>query len=194
VACLRVRAGCARPTHEQLRGRSAARRRSAGGSLSGVEHIPCVGARAHAVLGDSPCGRLIVRGRSTGISSVGITSITRCATHTAFHHGEHRWPRLKAKSPATGVVDGGWWPRSRDLATSTRATDRACRSPRDRWSCELPPERSGADPAQDQGWWRVCPARRWIAPNSTRSTSTAGGSSSLFWSDTRGDCASLAPR
>jgi hypothetical protein len=29
--------------------------------------------------------------------------------------------RLKPKAPATGHVDGGWWPRSRDLATELAA-------------------------------------------------------------------------
>jgi hypothetical protein len=29
--------------------------------------------------------------------------------------------RLKPKAPATGYVDGGWWPRSRDLTTELAA-------------------------------------------------------------------------
>ncbi len=29
--------------------------------------------------------------------------------------------RLKPKAPATGYVDGGWWPRSRDLTTELTA-------------------------------------------------------------------------
>jgi hypothetical protein len=60
-------------------------------------------------------------GRSTGMTSVRFTSITRCATHTVLDHREHLRLRLKAKAPTTGVVDGGWWPRSRDLATEVPA-------------------------------------------------------------------------
>jgi hypothetical protein len=29
--------------------------------------------------------------------------------------------RLKPKAPATGYVDGGWWPRSRDLSAELAA-------------------------------------------------------------------------
>ena len=47
-----------------------------------------------------------------------MTSVS--ATHpahssTADGHGHLRL-KLKPKGPVSGVVDGGWWPRSRDLA------------------------------------------------------------------------------
>ena len=50
------------------------------------------------------------------MASVHITSITRSAIPAALDQRRLRL-RLKPKAPATGVVDGGWWPRSRDLAT-----------------------------------------------------------------------------
>ena len=40
---------------------------------------------------------------------------TRSAPHSAPSEHEHLRLRLKPRGPVTGFVDGGWWPRSRDL-------------------------------------------------------------------------------
>jgi Family of unknown function (DUF5994) len=50
----------------------------------------------------------LVRGRSTDMMSAAGT------TDTPDLGGRARL-RLKPQAPATGFVDGGWWPRSRDL-------------------------------------------------------------------------------
>jgi len=42
-------------------------------------------------------------------------STTRSAAHSAPSDHEHLRLRLKPRGPVTGFVDGGWWPRSRDL-------------------------------------------------------------------------------
>jgi uncharacterized protein DUF5994 len=42
-------------------------------------------------------------------------STTRIAPHSAPSDHEHLRLRLKPRGPVTGFVDGGWWPRSRDL-------------------------------------------------------------------------------
>jgi hypothetical protein len=47
-------------------------------------------------------------------------SIIRTA-HPAPDDHEHPRSTLKPKAPVTGRVDGGWWPRSRDLAAELPA-------------------------------------------------------------------------
>jgi len=42
-------------------------------------------------------------------------STTRSAPQSAPSDNQHLRLRLKPRAPATGFVDGGWWPRSRDL-------------------------------------------------------------------------------
>jgi Family of unknown function (DUF5994) len=42
-------------------------------------------------------------------------STTRSAPHSAPSNHEHLRLRLKPRGPVSGFVDGGWWPRSRDL-------------------------------------------------------------------------------
>jgi hypothetical protein len=42
-------------------------------------------------------------------------STTRSAPQSAPSDNQHVRLRLKPRAPATGFVDGGWWPRSRDL-------------------------------------------------------------------------------
>jgi hypothetical protein len=42
-------------------------------------------------------------------------SITRSAPQSAPSDNEHLRLRLKPRGSVTGFVDGGWWPRSRDL-------------------------------------------------------------------------------
>jgi hypothetical protein len=42
-------------------------------------------------------------------------STTRSAPPGAPSENQHLRLRLKPRGPATGFVDGGWWPRSRDL-------------------------------------------------------------------------------
>lgn len=54
------------------------------------------------------------------MTSVRITPASRSVTHTAVQRDPLRL-RLKPSAPATGVVDGGWWPRSRDLAAEVPA-------------------------------------------------------------------------
>jgi hypothetical protein len=53
-----------------------------------------------------------VRGRSTDVTSAPITLI---ASQSAPSDSQHLRLRLKPRGPVTGFVDGGWWPRSRDL-------------------------------------------------------------------------------
>ena len=55
------------------------------------------------------------------MTSAPTTPIARRATHIALDGREHLRLRLKPKAPATGAVDGGWWPRSRDLAVEVPA-------------------------------------------------------------------------
>jgi hypothetical protein len=43
------------------------------------------------------------------------TSTTRSAPRSAHSGSQHLRLRLKPRAPVTGFVDGGWWPRSRDL-------------------------------------------------------------------------------
>jgi hypothetical protein len=42
-------------------------------------------------------------------------STTRRTPPDALSENQHLRLRLKPRGPATGFVDGGWWPRSRDL-------------------------------------------------------------------------------
>jgi Family of unknown function (DUF5994) len=44
------------------------------------------------------------------------TSIPRLSSRARAHEDPGGRLRLKPKAPKTGWVDGGWWPRSRDLA------------------------------------------------------------------------------
>jgi hypothetical protein len=55
------------------------------------------------------------------MTSVRITPITRSVKDTVLDHRPHLRLTLKSNAPATGAVDGGWWPRSRDLATELPA-------------------------------------------------------------------------
>src|SRR3954462_6421140 len=80
-----------------------------------------MGVRAQVVPGESPRGRAIVRGRSTGMTSVRITPIARSPVETGIGHREHPRLTLKPRALATGAVDGGWWPRSRNLAAEVPA-------------------------------------------------------------------------
>jgi hypothetical protein len=50
------------------------------------------------------------------MTSVRITPITRNVSHTSPDYQTYPRLELKPKAPVTGAVDGGWWPRSRDLA------------------------------------------------------------------------------
>ena len=49
------------------------------------------------------------------------STTTRSALHSAPSDHEHLRLRLKPRGPVTGFVDGGWWPRSRDLAAELPA-------------------------------------------------------------------------
>jgi hypothetical protein len=55
------------------------------------------------------------------MTSVRITPASRSITPTIDDHPEHRRLSLKPEAPATGVVDGAWWPRSWDLAAEVPA-------------------------------------------------------------------------
>jgi hypothetical protein len=55
------------------------------------------------------------------MTSVRITPIARSPVETGIGHREHLRLTLKPKAPATGAVDGGWWPRSRNLAAEVPA-------------------------------------------------------------------------
>ena len=52
-----------------------------------------------------------------------MTSVTPVDRNVTRAPGYQAYPRLelKPKAPATGAVDGGWWPRSRDLAAELPA-------------------------------------------------------------------------
>jgi hypothetical protein len=55
------------------------------------------------------------------MTSVRITPVSRGVIHAAALPRDHIRLRLKPRAHATGVVDGGWWPRSRDLAAEVPA-------------------------------------------------------------------------
>ncbi|GAA3060172.1 DUF5994 family protein [Pseudonocardia yunnanensis] len=55
------------------------------------------------------------------MTSVRITPIARSPVETGSGHREHLRLTVKPTAPATGVVDGGWWPRSRNLAAEVPA-------------------------------------------------------------------------
>ena len=55
------------------------------------------------------------------MTSVRITPASRSITPTVGDHPEHLRLSLKPPGPTTGVVDGGWWPRSWDLAAEVPA-------------------------------------------------------------------------
>lgn len=55
------------------------------------------------------------------MTSVRITPASRSITPTAADHPDLPRLSLKPATPATGVVDGGWWPRSWDLAAEVPA-------------------------------------------------------------------------
>src|SRR5437763_4998905 len=79
------------------------------------ESISHAGARTHVVLGPIRPVRVAGNG-STGMKSVPhMTTAARFAL--AADERSHHSPRLrlKPKAPATGYVDGAWWPTSRDL-------------------------------------------------------------------------------
>jgi Family of unknown function (DUF5994) len=46
---------------------------------------------------------------------------TRSAPQSAPDDSQHLRLRLKPRGPVTGFVDGGWWPRSRDLPAEVPA-------------------------------------------------------------------------
>jgi hypothetical protein len=47
--------------------------------------------------------------------------ITRSASQSVPDDSQHLRLRLKPRGPVTGFVDGGWWPRSRDLTAELPA-------------------------------------------------------------------------
>ena len=55
------------------------------------------------------------------MTSVRITPIARRPVETGIGHREHLRLTLKPREPVTGAVDGGWWPRSRNLAAEVPA-------------------------------------------------------------------------
>jgi Family of unknown function (DUF5994) len=55
------------------------------------------------------------------MTSVRITPIARSPVETGIDHREPLRLTLKPTAPATGAVDGGWWPRSRNLAAEVPA-------------------------------------------------------------------------
>jgi hypothetical protein len=55
------------------------------------------------------------------MTSVRITPIARSPVETGVGVREHLRLTLKPTAPATGAVDGGWWPRSRDLTAEVPA-------------------------------------------------------------------------
>jgi hypothetical protein len=44
-----------------------------------------------------------------------VRYVPRPSSRARSTEGPRVRPRLKPKAPTTGWVDGGWWPRSRDL-------------------------------------------------------------------------------
>jgi hypothetical protein len=55
------------------------------------------------------------------MTSVRITPIARSPVETDIGHREHLRLTLKPAAPATGSVDGAWWPWSRNLAAEVPA-------------------------------------------------------------------------
>ena len=55
------------------------------------------------------------------MTSVRITPIARSPVETGVGVREHLRLTVKPTAPATGAVDGGWWPRSRDLVAEVPA-------------------------------------------------------------------------
>jgi hypothetical protein len=55
------------------------------------------------------------------MTSAPTTPIARSGAQITPDGREHLRLRLKPRAPATGAVDGGWWPRSRDLAVEVPA-------------------------------------------------------------------------
>ena len=55
------------------------------------------------------------------MTSVRITPIARSPVETGIGHREHLRLTVKPTAPATGAVDGGWWPRTRNLAAEVPA-------------------------------------------------------------------------
>jgi Family of unknown function (DUF5994) len=83
--------------------------------IGGVESISYVGGQARVVLGESPRPGGVLPG--DGSTDMGSVSTTAGPTSLAGRVKNPRLRlRLKPKGPTTGWVDGGWWPRSRDLA------------------------------------------------------------------------------
>jgi hypothetical protein len=84
--------------------------------ISGVVSISYAGGQARVVLDESPRPG----GPLPGDGSTDMTSEPTIPRPSAparpLEHPPERLRRLKPKAPTTGWVDGGWWPRSRDLA------------------------------------------------------------------------------
>ena len=97
---------------------SAGRTVQRGRNIEGVESISYLGGQACVVLDESlRLGGLLPGDGSTDMMSALVTNSG--STSRARPVEAPREPlrlRLKPKAPTEGWVDGGWWPRSRDLA------------------------------------------------------------------------------
>src|SRR5690348_3381412 len=76
-----------------------------------------LGGRAHLVLDGSPrSGGVSAGGGSTDMTSAPTTPRPTSPATADGDAPQRLRLRLKPKGPATGFVDGGWWPRSWDLS------------------------------------------------------------------------------
>src|SRR5690348_7441744 len=76
-----------------------------------------LGGRAHLVLDGSPrSGGVSAGGGSTDMTSAPTTPRPTSPATADGDAPQRLRLRLKPKAPATGFVDGGWWPHSWDLA------------------------------------------------------------------------------
>ena len=84
-----------------------------------------MGGQASVVLDESPRPGSPLPGDGSTVTSAptipATTFISRVAQQPVEDPRERLRLRLKPKAPITGWVDGGWWPRSRDLATELPA-------------------------------------------------------------------------
>ena len=85
--------------------------------IGGVGSISYAGGQARVVLDESPRpGSLLLGDGSTDVTSAPTISGTASRARLVEDPRQPLRLRLKPKAPTTGWVDGGWWPRSRDLA------------------------------------------------------------------------------
>ena len=84
--------------------------------MEGAESTSRAGSHVGAVLGGSQYGR-----NAIGLRSTDMTSGPHVHAGPASVGQRQLRLRLKPQGPTTGHVDGGWWPRSRDLAAELPA-------------------------------------------------------------------------